>query len=603
MDILKKNLNLLFFSFVFLIYQLIFLDFFPNHNGLLGNDYEQFLPNFIFGKIWFNNNLLSVPWFSPSFCCGTPFYPDPQTAFYSIQQLFYIFFEPILATKILFIYFSFLGYCGMFFLLRKNFEISFLISLLGAIIFIFNGFYLYRAIVGHVAYMNFILIPLYCFFLIEAITNKNNILRNIYLFLSALLFSSFFYSGSGPIMPLILLSIIFVLTFFYFKNEEFLKIFSTTFKSLFIGILISLSKITASLHFLKNFDRKLPPTYFDNLLDYLIIAIKSLFLFPDIDFFNSAIENKNIKGFGLHEIEFGVSVLPLLILLLFLLNFKNLVKNQNFSKIIITSLVIIFIPIILNTNYFNIQNIWNSIPILGSSWTQFRWTAFYIIPLIFFTTIVLENIKIFKYKNTFVFCLILVVFIQNILKDKSYYHNQSYNPKNMTDFSKKIDTNKSTENLSINGIASFINNKDKLANTLIRNDFFMLNFSAAFCYQPIFGYGLEEFPFKNIVFNKKKEVSLNKYLISGELNAAKDKTKYNFLNPSCFIFSKENNCFPGDLFKKSQKKELENFLNYKQFKFKKNKFQNLVDYMSVVTFLLIIIFLIKNIYSYIKKIN
>ena len=131
----------------------------------------------------------------------------------------------------------------------------------------------------------------------------------------------------------------------------------------------------------------------------------------------------------------------------------------------------------------------------------------------------------------------------------------------------------------------------------------MLNFSAAFCYQPIFGYGLEEFPFKNIVFNKKKELSLNRFLISGELNAAKDKTKYNFLNPSCFIFSKENNCFAGDLFKKSQKNELENFLNYKRFKFKKNKFQNFVDYISVVTLLLIVIFIIKNIYLYVKKIN
>ena len=104
MSLKKKIFNYSIFILIFLIHQYIFLDFFPNNNGFLGHDYEYFLPNFIFGKIWFKNNLLSVPWFTPSFCCGIPFYPDPQSMFYSLQQLFYIFFEPILASKFLFIY-------------------------------------------------------------------------------------------------------------------------------------------------------------------------------------------------------------------------------------------------------------------------------------------------------------------------------------------------------------------------------------------------------------------------------------------------------------------------------------------------------------------
>ena len=115
MNLVNKNLNLFIFFIIFFLYQLIFLKFFPNKNELLGHDFEYFLPNFIFGKIWFQNNFLSIPWFTPSFCCGTPFYPDPQNAFYSIQQIFYILFEPLIATKVLFIYFSLLGYCGMFF--------------------------------------------------------------------------------------------------------------------------------------------------------------------------------------------------------------------------------------------------------------------------------------------------------------------------------------------------------------------------------------------------------------------------------------------------------------------------------------------------------
>ena len=102
----KISKDILFYLFVFLIiftHQIIFQKFFSDN---LGHDYEQFVPNLIFGKIWFQNNFLSIPWFSPSFCCGTPFYPDPQTAYYSIQQIFYVLFNPILATKLLFSYFD-----------------------------------------------------------------------------------------------------------------------------------------------------------------------------------------------------------------------------------------------------------------------------------------------------------------------------------------------------------------------------------------------------------------------------------------------------------------------------------------------------------------
>ena len=601
MNPVNKYLNFFIFFTVFVLYQVFFLKFFPNKNELLGHDFEQFLPNFIYGKIWFQNNFLSIPWFTPSFCCGTPFYPDPQTAFYSVQQIFYILFEPLTATKVLFIYFSLLGYCGMFFLLRRSFKVPFLISLLGSAVFIFNGFYVSRAIVGHVPYMNFILIPLYCFFLFEGFSNKSIFTRNIYLILSALILSSFIYSGAGPIMPLILLSILSVLLFFYFQTYNLKDIFLATLKSFFIAILISSSKISASIHYLTNFERKLLPTYFENPIDYLNIIFKALFFSPDIKFFNDVIMNKNIKGFGLHEIEFGVSILPLLLLVLFLYNIKYFLENKNFVKVLFSSIIIFSIPLILNTNFFYIQKIWNSIPIFGSSWTQFRWSAFYIIPLIFFIVVVLKNIKFTKHQNFLVICLLVVLFLQNSLRDRSYYDNQPYNPKNMIEFSNKINSDKYLENISITGFASFMSKDEKLANNLIRNDFFMSNYSAAFCYQPIFGYGLEKFPYKNIVFNKKEKISSDTFLISGDLDAAKDKTKYNFLNPSCFVFSKENDCLAGDLFKKSQKKELENFLNYKSFKFNKSIIQNFFDYLSLISLILMMILILVNFYFYKKK--
>ena len=161
----KKNY---FFAVLFLIilivHQYIFQQFFPNLKGLLGHDYEQFIPNFMFGKIWFLNNFLSVPWFTPSFCCGIPFFADPQSMYYSIQQIIFLIFDPILSIKIFFLILSGFSYVGMFLLTKKNFKFNNYVSLLCASLFLFNGFFVYRAIAGHVAYLSYIFVPLYCFF-------------------------------------------------------------------------------------------------------------------------------------------------------------------------------------------------------------------------------------------------------------------------------------------------------------------------------------------------------------------------------------------------------------------------------------------------------
>ena len=199
---LKKNyLFTILFLLIFIFHQYIYQQFFPNSNGLVGHDYKQFIPNFMFGKVWFKNNFFSVPWFSPSFCCGIPFFADPQTMFYSIPQIIFLIFNPILALKIFFFVFSGFAYVGTYLLLRKNFKLNNYTSLLCAGLFLFNGFFVYRAIAGHVAYLSYIFIPLYCFFLISSLQNKSNY---IYLVLSSIVFANFFHSGSGPIILILL---------------------------------------------------------------------------------------------------------------------------------------------------------------------------------------------------------------------------------------------------------------------------------------------------------------------------------------------------------------------------------------------------------------
>ena len=594
----KKIFNYSIFILIFLIHQYIFLDFFPNNKGLLGHDYEYFLPNFIFGKIWFENNLISVPWFTPSFCCGIPFYPDPQTMFYSLQQLFYIFFEPILATKFLFIYFSLVAYIGMFLLLRKSFNFSYYLSLLGATIFFFNGYFIYRMIIGHLGYANYIFIPLYCFLLISSITNKKFSLRTVYLLLSSVTLSSLIYSGTGSTMFLILTSITSILLIFSIMSQNFISLFIGFSKSLFISLLLSLSKLSAAIFFLKNFKRNnYEPLIFENTYDYFYSTFKSLFLFPDINHFKKSVIDNGGPSLNIHEIEFGVSIIPLFAIVIFVLNF-NKIKNKFYDYNLLLLIFILIIPFILNTSIFSLDQIWNFIPILGSTWVQIRWNALLIIPLIIFSLLIFNSNLFIKNNKYVILLLIVTVIFQNIIYDKKYYHNQYYNTKNMSEFSNNIDDD--INSAFIKGLSVFINKDEKII-AKQRNDNFKLGFSSYFCYQPIFGYTLQKFPKQNLIFNKKIKISDDKSLLTGDINLNNNTDTLNFLNPSCFLFPGENNCNPGDLFKKSQINNLNKFLKYKKIQFKKPLIQSISDYISLLTFIFSLFFLIKNFYNYKKK--
>ena len=275
MNFLTKNyLFCILAIFIILAHQLIFQNFFPNNNSYLGHDYSLSLPNLVFGKIWFNNNFLSIPWFSPSFCCGTPFFADPQTMYYSFQQAFFIFFSPLIALKLTFLFFSLIAFFGIFFLMYKTFKLNIYIALLSASLFLFNGFFNYRAIIGHSSFLAYVFIPIYCHVLIQSFENNNFKKKSFfYLLISSILFANFIHSGSSSLIVVITLSIIFIISIYIYLNEK-LKIVYNLILSFVIGLAISSSKINASFSFLNNFTREYPPLVFENLFGLLSNTFK-----------------------------------------------------------------------------------------------------------------------------------------------------------------------------------------------------------------------------------------------------------------------------------------------------------------------------------------
>ena len=123
-------------------YHLIFAPFYPNLQGKLGHDYALFLPKLLDGYFWYRaNGLFAVPWFTPAFCGGIPLFPDPQSVYYSLPQWLSFVTDPLTSVYLTLLLFAALGFVGFYFLLRWVFRTTPWTALLGAGLFLFNGFY------------------------------------------------------------------------------------------------------------------------------------------------------------------------------------------------------------------------------------------------------------------------------------------------------------------------------------------------------------------------------------------------------------------------------------------------------------------------------
>ena len=259
---------------------------------------------------------------------------------------------------------------------------------------------------------------------------------------------------------------------------------------------------------------------------------------------------------GTHEIEYGVSMVPIILLFsVFFLNKEFFKLNYYNTRFFFLMFIVFLVPVLFNVNFLNQFQLIQKIPFLNSTWVQVRWMSIYILPIIIISGFIIENLNINTIQKKYLaIAMIFILLIQNFAKDNSWHINdQKYSIKNAMEFSLKI---KSDNIFEIIGPAILMDkfNSPKIIN--YKNDMFFFSYSPLTCYSGIFGYGLES------------------------------------LNPSCFLFPEENNCLPGDTFKTSEKEKLIKFANYKKFKFKQNKIQIVSNYISIFTFIGCLLYLI-----------
>ena len=220
---------------------LVFWALFTGRSPQIGHDYKYFLPRLVEGADYTLKNW-GIQYFS-RFCGGFPAYGNPQSMQLSVPQVFFFFLTPYAALVSSVLFYCFLGFWGMYWLLRRGLEISSVVAATGALVFISNGFFFSHLMAGNFSYITFPLIPWVLLFLVESDRAEKKRSQIIFLSCSVFIATSFLYSG-GYWTSFVLGGGI--LYFFTFVKRIRVSLFLAF---IFLSVLLGLSKLQAFLDF------------------------------------------------------------------------------------------------------------------------------------------------------------------------------------------------------------------------------------------------------------------------------------------------------------------------------------------------------------------
>lgn len=561
------------FLLLLLAYHLIFGRLFPDAQGQLGGDYSFVLPLLLNGYFWFKTNgFFEVPWFTPAFCGGQPYFADVQSIYYSIPQLLTLIVDPLKSIYISILLFASAGFWCMYLLLRQLFSLGTKSAFLGSALFMFNGFYAHRMIVGHFGFQGFMLIPLVVFLLLRPIPKENGLFKFHSLLNSTwvgLCLTYWLHSGLSSLMIPASLAVLALACLYSPSSKEWHVFLKRSIIASLIALSLCAAKLVAGIAFMSHFQRSdylLPGI--DGLAYAIELLLSALFYSP----VNPQLTNLEIIQ-GPHEWDYSVTIIPFLIIVRgTLANFSSKQKSIYHPKhslmAILLLAVILLIPLILNiyTPQWNI--ILKQTPILKSSSSLLRWWLIYIPVVIVYASIVLEKCIHFKNsKSQIVIIGILGMLYLNTFKYGSYLHVNDYRPDTILAAYQHVA--KGGDIPKIEQITAAVDINGQLVTPINRNDAIVSGSSQLLCYNPSFGYALEKLPLKTLHIGSIYEQT------NGNLNIK---------NPACYLFPKENHCELGAHFSLAEKAQASTFAHYKPFSFaisEQQKIANLITKFSL----------------------
>jgi hypothetical protein len=556
-----------------LVYAFLFLRFFPDPDGYIGSDYNQHFPNLLIGYYWFlQNGLSAVPWFTPGLCGGMPFFADPTVPYYSLTQFLAFVTSPLHAVQYSFLLLALAGYVGMYRLLRGSFALTASAATVGAALFMFNDYFAARMLVGHLSFAAFPLIAIVAACLIPPPDRVVSIPAAIArIVVASLCLGAMVEAGMFHTIPPALLGCAMIILIAALRSGWRPFPWFALGAAGIGGLTLAAGKISASIAFIAHFPRDFYPLPgVADLGTLLALTARALFFGVPPEASSSVVNT--MWQIGVHEWDYGMSPLPLALcaIALGVLIVRWALGGDpptfSFGTAVASLALLVAIAIPLALNWYQPQ--WNaflkSLPFFKSSSVMLRWFCAYVPVIAVLAGLAMETIvrALPHYLAPPAAALAVLALLAWVLTlDRSYYGAQQYAIAPIEEAAAKARASRSIVPITQ------VNAADPDA-PVTRNDNPARGISEAACYQPAFGYRLEQMPVKQ--------------LTAGPALMARG-TVLNIKNPACYVFPAENGCTPGDHFPLAARAEAEKFLNYQPFDFVQPLYQRVATTLSVAS--------------------
>jgi hypothetical protein len=537
-----------------LLYLAIFLPLLPADGVGLGADYLLHLPNLLAGDflVW-TNGLLSVPWFSPAQCGGVPFLADLNVGFYSVPQFLSFLVDPLLAVRVTFAVFAAVGAIGSYVLARRAFAVSPQASAVAAAISLFNGCYAARMIAGHLTFHPVMLAP----WIVLCVIRATPLAALVAGALFAYAFQSGMIHGIGPVA----LATAALVIVHGIRSGHRWQPWAALAATGVIAIALSANRLVAAVAFAHNFPRdRYPLAGFANLLTELRLALQSLFFFPPTADAWASLVNTDIF-FNRQEWDYGVGPAAGLLILAgaaaLVLQRSSLVRRH--LAAIAALVAILAIPLLLNWYVPAWNAALKQVPLLGSSTTLVRWYIAYIPIATLMAALAFDRLIDGHARLAAMAAIIATIVLPNWLVDKSSFQ-RIYDARPVVAAWHRGVVPPVTANVATINPA-YQPPMKRGDNNALADGRSELN-----CYQPMFGYQLQDFPVRMLHAGPIADVSP-----AGTLNLR---------NPACYLYPDANRCMPGDEFPVEQKSAALAFASYRALPFDRPPSQVLADWLN-----------------------
>jgi hypothetical protein len=508
-------------------YLAIFLPLVPADGQALGADYMLHLPNLLAGYfLYLKGGLLSVPWFNPGQCGGVPFLGDLNVGFYALPQFLSFVIDPLAAVRATFAIFAAVGAVGFYVLARRAFALSPAASAVAAVLFLFNGCFAYRMAIGHLTFHPLMLAPWIALCLIRGNALGALIAGGLF----AYAFQAGMIHGIGPVA---LAAAAIVLIHGIRSGGQRWQPWAAFAAAAAIAVALSATRLTAAIAFAENFPRaQYPLAGFPSLIDALRIALESLFYFPPTAEAWSSLANTDYF-LDREEWEYGVgSIAAVLIIagaVLLLLRHRSVLARH--APAIAALLMLLAVPLLLNWYVPAWNALLKQVPLLGSSTTLVRWFIAYIPVAVLLAALSFDELVTAPSRIVTMVAILATIVLPNWLVDKSTYIGHYDATPIVTAWNRGIVAPVTT--IVANPAATPERTVARGANNAIAT-----GASQLYCYQPVFGYQLETFPFGN--------------LHAGPVTDRAADGSFNLKDPACYLFPGANACRPGAEFRADQ---------------------------------------------------